>query len=138
MKLRLRGNSLRLRLVKSEVSRLVEIGLVEDGIRFRTGPGFRYSLETTEATAIAAHFENGHLRVVVPRALATQWAQTEAVSLSAEEMLSDGAQDTDGSRGTLKILIEKDFACRSPQAVWQEDSSDNFANPDPTCAPEST
>jgi hypothetical protein len=104
MKLRLRGNSLRLRLVKSEVALLVENGLVAERLQFRTGPGFRYSLELADTAAIGAHFENGHMQVFVPHAVAAQWAQSAAISLSAEEPLSDG------TGGTLKILIEKDFA----------------------------
>ena len=46
MKLRLQGNSVRLRLTRSEVERLRETGLVEESVDFGAGAALAYRLQT--------------------------------------------------------------------------------------------
>jgi hypothetical protein len=46
MKLRLQGNSVRLRLTRSEVERLREIGLVEESVDFGAGEVLAYRLQS--------------------------------------------------------------------------------------------
>jgi hypothetical protein len=46
MKLRLQGNSVRLRLTRSEVERLRETGLVEESIEFGSGESLVYRLQS--------------------------------------------------------------------------------------------
>jgi len=125
MKIRIRGNSLRLRLLRREVEHFAETGRVEEVVTFGHGPQLRYTLEAHDGPALAASFDGGCIRVLVPRATALHWARTEAeVSVLGEESTE---------AGTLKLLIEKDFACINPSSVWQEDQSDNFPNPYPSC-----
>jgi hypothetical protein len=118
MKLRIRGNSLRLRLTRTEVDDFSRRGHVSDGIEFGSGAALSYSLRRCPASrAITASFGDGRIEVRVPDADAQAWAQTEAVSLRG------GA----AGPGAPSILIEKDFACLIQREG--EDDSDAFRNP---------
>ena len=66
MKLRIQGNSLRLRLSQSEVAQFSKTGFVEDSIQFAPGAMFAYALESMSSLATPqALFSNGWLRVQV-------------------------------------------------------------------------
>jgi hypothetical protein len=122
MKLRLRGNSVRLRLTKSEVSRFAEIGSVEETIEFGLQPYQQlvYTLQSSsEIKLIKAEFESNRLTVFVPEVEGKRWAQTNQIGIENEQSLGEGKQ--------LRILIEKDFACLDQRPG--EDESDAFANP---------
>ena len=54
MKLRIHGNSLRLRLSQSEVAQFSKTGFVEDSIQFAPGASFAYALESLSSTQRAA------------------------------------------------------------------------------------
>ena len=116
MKLRIRGNSIRLRLTKGEVERIGRGAPVEELVDLFPMP-FKYSLSPREAIRIEAIFEGGNLAVIVPEHEAAEWASGDAVGMETE----------DGSE--VKILIEKDFACVKPRAG--EDETDMFDHPDP-------
>ena len=105
MKLRIRGNTIRLRLGRSEVSTLAEQGAVRESTRFDAAgmQEFGYALESAEVDAISASFEDGLLLVRLPRALVAQWASSDEIAVQRDQSL--------GSAGALKILIEKDFEC---------------------------
>lgn len=115
---------MRLRLLKAEVARFAETGVVREIIGFGSGPQLRYTLEAHDGPVLTTSFDGQEIRVSVPRAQATQWSRSEQVSIVGEETTA---------AGTLKILIEKDFACLNPSAVWQEDQSDAYPNPHPSC-----
>jgi hypothetical protein len=115
MKLRIRANSLRLRLGQSEVRRLVEEGLVEEQAQFGQGSAFVYAVRTGEATSLTATFVGGRIVVTVPRAEVRRWAGGGQVGM-------EGAQPT-GDGESLRILIEKDFECLdAPPGESQEDA----------------
>jgi hypothetical protein len=117
MKLRIRGNSIRLRLTRSEVQDLVTQGQVAELTRLPVGPAFGYQLRVdASAGALSATFEAGVLGVVVPRGAADAWASSEEVAIDAQLPVADG---------TLTILVEKDFPCLTVRAG--EDDSDAFA-----------
>ena len=116
MKLRIRGNSIRLRLSKGEVERIGRGLPVEETVDLYP-MSFAYSLSPREAVRIEAIFDGGNLAVVVPEHQAEAWANGSSVGMETE----DGAE--------VKILIEKDFACVKPRAG--EDESDMFEHPDP-------
>jgi hypothetical protein len=119
VKLRIKGDSLRLRLSQGEVSRLRDYGLVEDRTRFGAGNALVYRLRVSaDVREIAASFDGGALEVRLPEQAARRFCATEEVTLAAEESLPDGA---------LRILVEKDFACLQPRDG--EDESDNFPHP---------
>jgi hypothetical protein len=123
MKLRIKGNSLRLRLTRGEVARLGETGQVEDTIRFGPGVQMTYALSTAEVAHVQAGFDLSGITVQVPTATVQQWVGSEQVGFEHEQDL--------GSGESLRLLIEKDFACLSVRP--HEDDSDAYANPATTC-----
>jgi hypothetical protein len=104
MKLRIRGNSLRLRLSTSDVQRLREAGRIEEAIRFEGGGTLRYELVTSlTGDRPGVRFDDGTIRVVLPGGLAEEWASTDRVGIESQIDLGEGE--------TLGLLIEKDFRC---------------------------
>ncbi len=104
MKLRIHGNSLRLRLNQAEVAQFSKTGFVEDSIQFAHGASFSYALESlSEVSSPRATYQNGWLRIQIPSGDATEWATTDRVGVSADQPLTGGKH--------LSILIEKDFQC---------------------------
>ena len=121
MKLRIRDNSIRLRLARGEVEALRESGVVSAKTGFPGGREFRYSVESSPASVNpAAFFSNNRLTVRLPETTVLAWATTEQVSMPGEQVLDDGE--------TLKILVEKDFACLAPREG--EDESDMYPHPE--------
>ena len=120
MKLRIRGNSLRLRLRQGEVRRLVDEGMVEERTEF--GPGSSplvYALRADDVPCVAAVFEAGRIVVTVPRRAARRWASSDQVGVEGSQSAGEG--------GTLRILVEKDFECSDAPA----DESQDGAYPNP-------
>lgn len=111
MKLRVRGNSIRLRLTRTEVERLAAGDAVEETVELIRP--FRYSLEAADTDEIAADFDGERIRVVVPRDRVADWAATKRVGIESVT-------------GGVRLLIEKDFACLSPRG---EDESNMFVHP---------
>jgi|SRR5579862_8405645 len=119
MKLRIHGNSLRLRLNQSEVAQFSKTGFVEDSIQFAPGLSFAYTLESLSSlSAPQALYASGSLRIQVPGAAATDWACSDRVGISADQPLESGQR--------LSILIEKDFQC-----LHADDARDPDAYPNP-------
>lgn len=120
MKLRIRDNSIRLRLTQTEVDHVREQGLVRGYTHFAGGNTFGYLLESSPATVKPeAHISNNVLSVRVPQQDIRQWADSDEVSIAATQILDDGDE--------LRILVEKDFACLAPREA--EDESDMFPHP---------
>jgi hypothetical protein len=114
MKLRIRGNSIRLRLLRSEAAKLAEDGEVSEKAGFGNSTEFIYTLAVSdEAKEISARFEENEIKILLPKSVAMNWVKSEQVSLTA-------GQKIDGSDDTLKILVEKDFVC-----LERKDDPDN-------------
>ena len=108
MKLRLQGNSVRLRLTRSEVERLREVGLVEESVDFGGGAVLAYRLQSRpEQGPVEAAFSQGIVTVSVSREVAHVWAGSDEVGLYVQS-------------GVLTISIEKDFRCLTRRADEQE------------------
>ena len=123
MKLRIKGNSIRLRLLRSEVERFSAEGTITEEARFGAD-GLKYSLVVSDtADSIYAKFERGEISVVIPKGAARQWATTETVGLETEQPI--------GADQTLAILIEKDFECIDRPD--DPDRADAYANPNASC-----
>jgi len=121
MKLRIHENSIRLRLNRSEVAQLAEVGRVENAVEFGTNGKLSYSVEATPGLESArAVFVNGDIRVEVPAGAAREWAATDRVEISGEQRGRDDRR--------LSILVEKDFKC------IHKDSEDEEAFPNPLAA----
>ena len=120
MKLRIRDNSLRLRLTQVEVERLRRDGLVSARILFPDGRELVYEVESSPASVAPATFYGGdRITVRLPETRVLAWAATDQVSIEEEQLLTGGE--------SLKILVEKDFACLAPREG--EDESDMYPHP---------
>ncbi len=121
MKLRVRGDTIRLRLKRSEVGRTAAgISIVEE-THFPDSI-LTYRLDVSENSEISASLDNGSLVVSLPKSKALDWAGTDEVSLYAEQKVS-GA-------GPLSLLIEKDFRCiEAGHHRDCEDDEDTFPHP---------
>ncbi|WP_263411441.1 DUF7009 family protein [Terriglobus tenax] len=126
MKLRILGNSIRLRLSKPEVAKLHETGRVEESLSLSpTDPWDRlsYAIEHTEQVT---KFEVSHIgdeiRVLIPSHEVRKWADGELVGMY-------GAFPVYGDQ-LLTITVEKDFACLDKSDA---DNADMFPNPNLTC-----
>jgi hypothetical protein len=117
VKLRIRGDSLRLRLTRGEVTSLREHGEVAETIHFG-GRALEYVLRSAEVDAPRASFVGDRIEVAIPRAAAETWAGSDQVGIEAEQELEGGS---------LRLLIEKDFQCLAPREG--EDDSDAFPHP---------
>lgn len=120
MKIRIKDNSIRLRLTQTEVTRFGEKGIIISSTRFGPGNQFEYALQaSTDTEAIYGSFDHNRITVHVPAELAKQWTTSQEVGFEA-------VMDNDTESG-LYLLVEKDFACLMPRT--HEDESDNFPNP---------
>jgi hypothetical protein len=119
MKLRIKGNTLRLRLTRGEVATLGAGGRVEDALTLGTAPDARltYAIESCgDAIEVAATMAAGTITVVLPLAEAARWAGSETVGIAA---------DVPNDAGAVHVLVEKDFAC-----LGRDDAdADAFPNP---------
>jgi hypothetical protein len=119
VKLRLRGDSLRLRLTRGEVQQLAQSGSVEERVRITPTQVLVYRLKRTKSAAtLGASFVNGEVEIQVPVSIAREWCATELVTLA--HVQSHGEVQ-------LRIVVEKDYACLAPRE--DEDESDNFRHP---------
>ena len=121
MKLRIKGNSIRLRVTRSEVSRLVAEGRIEETIRFAADERshLTYALEHSEAIArMQLAMRPQEVAVIVPSLVALPWAESQDVGIYEHVDL--------GPHGTLELMVEKDFACLD---LSDEENADTFPNP---------
>jgi hypothetical protein len=121
VKLRIQGNSLRLRISKSELARFLETGGLQETVYFGTQPGSElvYILARDSVRPrLDVEASPGLVKVIVPARMACAWAESEQIGFAGEVDL--------GARGKLSILVEKDFACIDRSA---EENVDTFPNP---------
>jgi Family of unknown function (DUF7009) len=125
MKLRIRGDSIRIRVSQSELREYAEHGQVRDVIHFGAGSTLTYALES-DATAVApvVRYAHDRITIVLPVATVQRWARSDEVSVEGEQAVDGDTQ--------LRILVEKDFACLQPRP--HEDDADSFPNPQATAA----
>ena len=120
MKLRIRNNSVRLRLEASEVQSLAEAGVVEAVTVFPGGRELVYAVESSPANVVpSAHLSETRITVRLPETGVLAWANSDQVGFKGEQRLDGG--------GVLTLLVEKDFRCLAPRP--DEDESDMFPNP---------
>ncbi len=113
MKLRLRSNTIRLRLLEGEVNRLAMGETIRETLP--TPKPFHFTVQPTSVADLTASFDNDTLAIEVPKSWASSWAA------NSEEV--GRAASTNG----LEILIEKDWACTTPRAG--EENIGTFPNP---------
>jgi hypothetical protein len=118
MKMRINGNSLRLRVSRSEVTRLLKQERLEESIHLapEADATLTYALEQSPAVdAPITRYSHNTVTVLIPADRARTWCTTDQVGIEKNINL--------GRFGNLTLLVEKDFACL------------DFANPsaDPLC-----
>lgn len=125
MKIRIKGNSVRLRLTKTEVENLCTVGYLEERTSFVNNT-FVYALQSkADCSELTADFEGGKITIFIPASFIKDWAINDIVSLEAQMQLN-GTE-------SLYLLVEKDFQCLDETT---EDQSDNYENPNNTCGNE--
>jgi hypothetical protein len=119
MKLRIRGNSLRIRVSQKELEQIAERGFTSDSVQFSATAKLGYRVEVSQGSELAADFSGSEIAVSLPESELSRWLRPEAVSVSGQQPLDGGE--------VLTILVEKDFTCLAPRD--SEDESDLFPNP---------
>ncbi len=120
MKLRIRDNTIRLRLTQTEVGTLRADGRVTATTAFPGGARLVYAVESdSDSAELNATMQDGLITVRVPAAEAGAWTDSDEVSLRGEQDLGGGE--------VLGLLVEKDFACLAPREG--EDESDMYPHP---------
>ena len=121
MKLRLRGNSIRLRLKRGEVDRLAAGKTLVEETQF-PGSTLSYSLCLSDNDDMLASFDNGSIAISMPKEIIPEWADTDLVSLYSVITLPDDSQ--------LVVLVEKDFSCLEPGHHRDcDDDADTYPHP---------
>jgi hypothetical protein len=122
MKIRIKGNSIRYRLTKSEVQKFSEVGYLEETTQFPSSQ-FKYALSAKVGiNEIEADMLNNCIILYFPDYLKGEWLNSQTVGYRRTMQLNPSE--------TLSLLIEKDFVCLDEV---EEDQSDNFPNPNSTC-----
>jgi hypothetical protein len=112
MKIRIKGNSLRYRLTKSDVYRLAQEGYLEDQTDFG-GRALIYVIQKTNGKELSAFFNDNVICLQIPGKMINELDSTDRVGF-------------EGMEGNLHLLVEKDFTCLDDV---DEDQSDNYPNP---------
>ena len=123
MKMRIKGDSLRLRISPSEMAGLLHSGRIEETIHF--GPEqdakLTYALQTGSdpsagEDAITVRYRPREIAVVVPAMQIRAWADGAETGIYAA---------VDNGVAQLDLAIEKDFACLDRH----DGDNDTFPNP---------
>lgn len=117
MKIRIRGNSVRFRLSKSEVEQFGNEGYVEERTEFGN-TSLIYALQKSDVSELSAGFDGTKITMLVPQDIARKWADTQVVGFDNIVDMGNGKE--------LYLLLEKDFKCLDNSS---EDQSDNYENP---------
>lgn len=116
MKVRILGNSLRLRLSQSEVNAFESEGVVGEKIEFPNGRSLIYRL--CKSSDFRSDFTDDVITISIPHEEAESWINTNQVGIRQNLDLENEEK--------LSILVEKDFKCLTERG---EDESDLYPNP---------
>ena len=118
MKIRIKGNSVRFRLTKTEVETFCNKGFYEETTKF-AGNTLIYTLKGKEGiNELEADFLNNRITIYMPQEELSTWATSNRVGYSNSVDWNDPF--------SLSLLVEKDFTCLDNTI---EDQSDNYPNP---------
>ena len=121
MKLRIMGDSIRLRVSRSELDRFLQGERIEDTIHFSSEPDAKltYALENAAfGASTRVHYSIGHITVLLSKDHVRTWSGTSQVGIYTSAEI--------GSENSLELVIEKDYACLDRS---DEDKTDTFENP---------
>jgi len=120
MKIRIKDNSIRIRLNKLEVERFGKEGYIESTTAFVSNT-LTYALESRpdkHGHELSADFQNSVITLYIPEKMAKDWVETDAIGFETNMPLDNGE--------TLFLLLEKDFKFLD---INNEDQHDNYENP---------
>ena len=116
MKLRTTKNSIRIRIRKSELTRLRNDSKVQEQINFGSEVVFSFALILDkEVEVLTGSLETNSLVVRIPYDLGLKWIDSNEVGIESMSKVSPTEE--------LTILVEKDFPCLDRP---NEDKSDTF------------
>lgn len=118
MKIRIKGNTIRLRLTRPEVEYFGKEKNLEDAVDFGENKLFYALCSRMEAKVLTAEFKENRISLVIPDEVADEWCNTQRVGVESTIDLPN--------KSKLYILIEKDFKCLDNTI---EDQSENYPNP---------
>jgi len=121
MKLRIKGNSLRLRVTPSEVKQLLRNGVIREHVQLTASLKDRLTyavISSLSGVTTTVAYQFGNITVSVPEIQLERWARSEEVGVYADVALGD-------DQG-LSVAIEKDFACLD---LSDAENEDTFPNP---------
>ncbi len=123
MKIRIKENTVRLRLSKPDIDRFGKDGYLEEKTEF-PGSTFTYAIQKLfDGKNLDASFTDKKLTLFVPHKIQEEWISTDVTGLSHQLPV--------GENKTLFLLIEKDFQCIDGAAT--EDQTEYFNNPVKNC-----
>ena len=117
MKIRIKGDSIRFRLTKTEVEELCNKGRIEEVTHFKSNT-FTYAVQQSQAEGLSASMKANTITLYINEAQLQGWDTDNTVGFENVEKL-------DSNTG-LSLLLEKDFVCLDQRL---EDQSDNYPNP---------
>ena len=97
MQIRIKGNSLRYRLTRSDIAELKTNGYLEERAEFLSNP-LTCAIAIIDDDKLTADFVNNAIIVAIPLQMINELADTDQV----------GIEDI---TGRMHLLIEKDFSC---------------------------
>jgi hypothetical protein len=113
MKLRIKGNFVRIRVDQNDLDKLKSTGIVKENTEFPGGTTFSYELIQFNGSKLDAAFNGSTICVSIPETYMDDWIHSEKVGF-------------DEKLGELRILIEKDFQCLIPR---EGEDTAGFPNP---------
>jgi hypothetical protein len=120
MKLRMKGNSVRVRITRGELAALNSAGEIAETTMFSPARRLTWRLcREDTAACLHADFSSDVLTVRIPSRLLRQWNQPDVISLQDVQAVAPAQE--------LSILLEKDFPCLTPRVG--EDERDAFPRP---------
>jgi hypothetical protein len=122
VKIRIRENSIRFRLSKSEVDAFERDGHLENKTEFGFAD-FVYGIQILDGIdSLAATYIGNKMTLFVPLSMRKEWTTTDMVGYNGTMNIGPGK--------TLNLLLEKDWACIDKS---DEDQNDSFPNPNLAC-----
>ncbi len=118
MKLRIRENTVRIRLTQSEVRSLADGETVEQITSFSPTERLISSVIPITNAASLMTFHGSRIELRLPSERIHRWAGSSEVGMTERQQIDD--------QHFLLILVEKDFECLHP---GHEVNSDAFPNP---------
>ena len=122
MKIRIKGNSIRIRLTQTEVKNFADIGYIEEATEFIDNKLFYALAASPSVSELSAQMVDNKITLLVPENIAQNWITTDLVGFENKFDIGGGKK--------LFLLVEKDFVCLDNTF---EDQSDMFPNPNAVC-----